>query len=228
MTKTETGAPWLWSAALILAGGLVGIAYELTVGVYAFHIADRTVMVWGQPVDALNKVALGVLAGVIAFGGAAVTAYLATHDRAALRRQAKIALLVTLCASCVAVYNGASAFAWYRRSAEAPQIAQTEQYKQAVLDYRATSARLAGEPLGYEEEEVVYTAQQKAAKIVKSGQKPTGNEPPGIIDVLRAIIAHLLCIAPAAAYRLPPPRAAKKSKRPTGRRAAKPKLVVTN
>ena len=229
-TKTEVAAPWIWSAALLTFGALVGVASEITVGVFAFHTADRTVLLGGLPVDALNKVAIGVLAGAIAYGGAVVTSWLATHDRKQLVKQAKIAFLVTLCASGVAVFNLATAFGWYRRSAEAPAFAQTIEYRQAVTDYQNASTRLAGEPMGYEEEDVAATARDNAKALVTRGTKPTGSELPGFIDWVRAVLAHLLCIAPAAAYRLPSPRqpVKVKVKRTVRPAKAKPKLQVVN
>lgn len=231
-TKTETAPPWIWGAVLMCAGAAVMVASEFSVGVFAFRTADTSVMLGGIPVDALNKVAIGSLAGVLAFGGMAVWSWLATHDRKPLQRQARIALAVTLCASAFAVFNLASAFGYYRRTAEAPKVAASAEYAQALETYRAASGRLSGEirdtdgagfsvSLGEEEAHTLKRQAAAALAVVKRGEAPTGAELPGLFDVLRAIIAHLLGVAPAAAFRLPAarktPKRGKRAKSATGK-----------
>jgi len=223
-------APRLWSLALLVAGAVVIVVENVAVGVKAFHTADRTVMLGAVPIDALLHVLYGVLAGAIAFGGAVVTSWLFSQPTKGPQRQAGIALAVTLCASALAIWNLSSSLAWYRRMAEAPRFAQTEEYRQAKVSLAETMAVLSGATprtdgagftltLGDQERLDLERQAEHLSAVVRRGDLPTGNESPSLGDMVRAMLAHLLGLAPAAAFRLPSSSAAPKAAAKTGRKA---------
>jgi hypothetical protein len=198
--------------------------------VYAFQTANRSVMVAGLPADALGKTAISVVTGFVAFAGAAVTSWLSSLDQARARRQARIAFVVTIAALGVATFNLANYFGWARRTAEFTQVRATVEYAQAKTAYAQASARLAGESMGYEEEDVVKAQQSRARAVLSRGERPTGSEFPGFLDWLRAIIAHGLVVGMAAAFRLPAvPNGKRKSKRPQrGARTSRENVTSVN
>lgn len=231
-TKKQT-APHVWSASLLAFGAAVIVVENVAVGVKAFHTADRTITVLGLPVDAVLGVLYGVLAGAIAFGGAVVTSWLYTQPTKGAQKQAALAMAVTLCASGLAVWNLSSSLAWYRHMAEAPRFARTAEWSAAKTALAQTQATLSGavprtDAAGFlltlsDQERLDLEAQaDRLARTVRRGDLPTGSEPPSLMDVVRAILAHLLGLAPAAAFRIPASQPAAKGGQ-TGRR---PKLQV--
>lgn len=206
-----------WSAAL-LAGGFVLLAASwIMEGTFAFQTADRSVQFMGLPVDALGKTIIAVVTGFTGFAGAAVTAWLFRQEGAKAKKQARLALAVTVACVAMSVFFLASYFANAQRVVEAPRIAASAEYGVALETLRSGAARLTGEPMGYEEEAIVRTAMDTARDTVRRGTPPTGSEGPNMRGFLWALIVHMVASLGAAAFRLPD---TKKRTVKTARRAA--------
>ncbi len=189
MTQNTLHAPVLQSRVLLVAG-LVGLAAALTgEATYAWQSATASqALLLGDvtvPVDAVIKTAISLAAGASVAFGAIVAAHLWRTGRKGLRKQAYLAITMTLVALLVSVGNLSGYFAWTRGQHSAEVARASESYR--VADER----RDANAYLSNADEAILRRAEAPA-----DAERELG-------DTGKALFAHLLIAGMFAAYRLP-------------------------
>lgn len=211
MTKHNLSLP-TWQSRALLASGLLALAAaELGSGVYAFQSASSAQQFYGIPTDAVLKTVLSVAAGLGVAFGAAVTAWLWRTGRKGLRRQAYLAIAMTVWALVISVGNLAGYFSWTRSQHAAEIVRMSEPYRIALE--RVNSG--------------AYVPDEDRS-LIRRGEPPADAERE-FGDIGKAFGVHILILGFGAAYRLPEPQK-RKRKQPTKQTRAKgkPQLAVNN
>lgn len=196
----------VWQSRILLVAGLAALAAaELGAGIYAFQSAARSQELYGVPVDATLKTVISIAAGLGVALGASVSAWLWRTGRKGLRKQAQLAILMTIWALTISIGNLSGYFAWTRAQHGAEAVRATTAYQVAV-------ERINGRE---------YVSDEDRA-LARRGQAPSDAERE-LGDIGKAFSVHLLILGFAAAYRLPAPPKKKRATRPQRARGT-PKL----
>jgi hypothetical protein len=210
MTQNNLSLP-MWQSRALLGAGLAALAAaELGSGVYAFQSASGAQQVWGVPTDAVLKTAMSVTAGLGVAFGMVVTAWLWRTGRKGLRKQAWLAMAVTIVALAISVSNLSGYFAWTRAQHSAEQVRSSEAYHIALT--RIESG-------GY--------VPDADYRTVRRGQAPADAERESG-DLGKALGVHLLVLGFGAAYRLPASATRRRKASKKSRAQGKPRLVVSH
>ncbi|MGE0533134.1 MAG: hypothetical protein AB7P35_17635 [Hyphomonadaceae bacterium] len=200
----------VWQSRVLLGAGLAALAAaELGAGVYAFQSASASQEVWGLPVDAALKTVLSVAAGLGVAFGAAVTAWLWRTGRKGLRRQAWLAMAMTVWALAISVGNLSGYFAWTRAQHAAETVRESTAYRVA-LERISSGAYVPDDD----------------RRLVRRGEAPADAERE-FGDVGKAFGVHILILGFGAAFRLPAPAKRKRQTKQI-RAKGKPRLAVSN
>lgn len=202
-----------WQSALLLSAALLTTAAACTGGViYAVQTASPSQSLYGIPTDVVIKTALAVTADIGVAFGAIVTAWLWRTGRKGLRKQAILAGVMTALAVVIAVSNLSGYNAWIRNQVQVEAVRSNPLYELATENAERAAA---GQVYLSSADRRMLEAGQTNTTAVRNGG-----------DVVKAFGIHLLILGFGAAFQLPVKAQRRKARRP--RRAAKPRLVVSN
>jgi hypothetical protein len=208
MTNHNMTLPTWQSRALLFSALAALAAAEIGAGVYAFQSASSEQVFYGIPTDAVLKTVISVVAGLGVAFGAAVAAWLWRTGRKGLRRQAWLAIAMTVWALTISVGNLSGYFAWTRAQAQA-------EVTRSSVEYRTALSRI---------EDGAYVPDSDRA-IARRGEAPADAERE-LGDLSKAFGVHILILGFGAAYRLPAPAKKRRRKAKKQNRAGQPKLAV--